>query len=159
LVRSKLVKTGPQEIPKPDPFSDVLWLIPFSKNEYSYLSEGGYKEATRQPSKPEKPPVHIHISESTFHSSPIGVGDGFAQTVVSPSSTVSEAISAFRGEVLKLISDESTRRAILSRLDELEAAADKPTLLQRYTNLVATIGNHVTVFGPLLTPLLEKLMR
>ena len=158
LTRTKLVGTGPLEMPKSDPFSEVLWLIPVSRNQYSYLTESGYKEAARQPMKPEKASAHIHISDSTFHNSPIGVGDGFAQTITSPSTSVGEALSAFRNEVMKLIDDEAKQRDILLRLDELEAATDKPTMLQRYNNLVATIGNHITVFSLLLPPLLDKLM-
>src|ERR1700752_57316 len=100
---------------------------------------------------------HFHISGSTFNNSPIGVGDGFAQTIMSQTSSVSEAVSAFRSEVKKVIDDEAKQREILSRLDELEAAADRPTMIERYNNLVATIGNHITVFGLLLPPLLDKL--
>lgn len=157
----ELVKTGPMTLYDNPPHSSVTVIAFISKNEYSYLTENGYREATALPSRLRKTSsaAHIHISDSTFHNSPIGVGDGFAQTVISPTSSVGDSLSAFRSEVIKLIDDEAKQREILSRLDELEASTDKPTMLQRYNNLVATIGNHITVFGPLLPPLLDKLMR
>jgi len=155
----ELVKTGPMKLYDNPPYSSVTVIAFISENKFSYLTEGGYREATRHPSKKNKATAHIHISDSTFHNSPIGVGDRFAQTIVSPITSASDTLSAFRVEVLKLIDDGAKQREIIARLDELEAATDKPTILQRYNNLVASIGSHITVFGPLLYALMEKLMR
>lgn len=43
----ELVKTGPTQLCDNPPFSSVTVIAFYSKNEYSYLTEEGYKEATR----------------------------------------------------------------------------------------------------------------
>jgi len=50
------------------------------------------------------------------------------------------------------------RDDILARLNELEAAHDKPTILDRYNKLVAPVIDHITVLGFLLPPLLQHLL-
>lgn len=158
LTHHHLVNTGPLEFPQNDPSSSIVWLIPFSKNEYSYLSKEGYEEASRLSRSPTTPTreARVHIS-GTFNNSPIGVGDGFRQTIVSQTTSIAEDFSALH-EMVKRIVDDDQQREILSRIQELEAATDRPTMLQRYNNLVAAIGNHITVLSPLLIPLMEKLM-
>jgi hypothetical protein len=160
LTFNGLIDTGPKEHVKNNPYSEVVFVGFFtSKNEYSYLTEDGYKEAvqitTVAPSKQSPLNTHIHISESTFHNSPIGVGEHFVQTSSSSTSSLDQAFFAIRNEVPKLVSDERKREEILSRLDELEAADDNPSKFEKYTKLVATIGDHITVLGFLLPPLFE----
>jgi hypothetical protein len=156
-----LVKTGPLVAVENDPRSGVIFLLFRSENKYSYLTENGYKAARNNagasPATKSRA-AEIHISGGTFHNSPIGVGDGFAQTIISATSSLDETMSAFRAEVNKLIDDADKRQEILLRLDELEAATDKPTIFERYNHLVATIGDHITVLGFLLPPLLQKLL-
>jgi hypothetical protein len=161
LERLRLLMTGPIEMPKPDPFGSVLILIPFSRNEYSYLSEEGYKEATRRPLRvnASSARTQIHISGGTFHNSPIAMGGTVKQSVTSAPASMQELLSVFRCEAVKLIDNEARREEILSRLGELEAASDKPTMIDRYNNLVATIGNHITVLGFLLPPLWEMIVK
>jgi hypothetical protein len=106
------------------------------------------------------PPIaHMHISGSTFHNSPIGVGQQFTQVVNSSSVSWVEAFSGIRSEISKLIDDATKRAEIIARLDELEAANDKPSRFEKYTKLVATIGDHITVLGFLLPPLLEWVVK
>jgi hypothetical protein len=163
LIGHNLVKTGPIVPIENDPHSSfVLIAWGRSENKYSYLTEEGYREAvkasTTVSSTDKQKSRHVHIS-GTFHNSPIGVGDGFAQTVIAPMSSLAEVMAAFRSEVPRLIEDEAKRREVLSRLDELESATDKPSLFERYNNLVATIGSHISVFSFLLPPLMDKLMK
>jgi hypothetical protein len=83
LDEDDLVKTGPMAAYDNPPGSDVVILALYSKNEYSYLTEEGYKAATRlgvtRPPRMSVP--NVHISGGTFHQSPIGVGTQVSQTV------------------------------------------------------------------------------
>jgi hypothetical protein len=46
---------------------------------------------------------------------------------------------------------------ILDKLDVLQAAPDAPTRLERYMQVMGAIGDHITVFSFLLTPLMHSL--
>jgi hypothetical protein len=46
----------------------------FSKREYVYLTEKGYRAAQKPAAKPRSPLPSVHISGGTFHQSPIGIG-------------------------------------------------------------------------------------
>jgi hypothetical protein len=55
------------------------------------------------------------------------------------------------------IADETERKAILTRLDELEGTQGSGGFLQAYQNFIASAANHVTLFGPLLPALTQLL--
>ncbi|MGB2603508.1 MAG: hypothetical protein WBC78_07930 [Candidatus Sulfotelmatobacter sp.] len=83
LDEGDLVKTGPMmayENP-PGSYFDIVAL--YSKNEYSYLTQEGYKAATKlSVTKPPRMAVpNVHISGGTFNQSPIGVGAQVSQKV------------------------------------------------------------------------------
>jgi hypothetical protein len=159
LDNADLVKTGPMEMYDNPPGSSVVVIGFYSKNEYSYLTEQGYKAATRLgiARPPGMSVPRVHISGGTFHQSPIGIGDQVAQTV-NISASSDELFNRLREEIQERISDDKKRSDIIVQLDALEDAKDKPSRLERYTQLVGVIGDHVTVFGPLLTLLLQRLM-
>ena len=158
LERDGLVETGPKEHIKNDPNSMMVMIGFFiSKREYAYLSEDGYKAATR--AKPARLPgtQHIHFS-GNFHQSPIGVGDHISQTV-SIEAVTSDMFARLREEIQVRIEDNQKLSEALSRLGALEAARDKPSKIQRYTELVGVLGDHITVLTFLLTPLFASLMK
>jgi hypothetical protein len=154
-----LVKTGPMEVYDNPPGSSVTIIALYSKNEYSYLTEEGYKAATRMGvTRPPRMSVpRVHISGGTFHQSPIGVGAQISQTV-NISASSDELFNRLREQILERVDDENKRSEIIVQLDALEDAKDQPSMLERYNKLVGVIGDHVTVFGPLLTLLLQRLM-
>ena len=154
-----LVKTGPTALYDNPPNSSVLVVAFYSKNEYSYLTEEGYKAATTLAvTRPPRIPVpSVHISGGTFHQSPIGVGTKISQTV-NISASSDELFSRLREEIQEHVSDDKKRSEIMVHLDALENAQGQPSMFERYTQLVGVVGDHVTVFGPLLTLVLQKLM-
>lgn len=95
LETGKLVSTGPMEPFKNDPNSSVVVIALFSKREYVYLTEKGYR-AAQQAKTPVKPASRssVHISGGTFHHSPIGVGDRVTQSVNVNVENQSEAVEA-----------------------------------------------------------------
>ena len=64
------------------PGSGVFMLGIYSKREYIYLTEEGYRRA-KQERTPVTPPRHtsVNITGSQFHNSPVGVGGQVAQTL------------------------------------------------------------------------------
>jgi hypothetical protein len=159
LDEGDLVKTGPMASYENDPNSSVVFLVFYSKNEYSYLTEEGYKAATRMGviRLQKMPTPSLHISGGTFHQSPIGVGAQISQTVNIQANS-DELITRLREEVRARVVDDEKQAAIMVQLDVLEDAQDQPSMLERYNKLVGVIGDHVTVFGPLLSLLLQRLM-
>jgi hypothetical protein len=157
LDEGDLVKTGPMAVYNNPPGSLVTVVALYSKNEYSYLTEEGYKAATRLGTKPPRISApRVHISGGTFHQSPIGVGEQVSQTVNIQAGS-EELLNRLREEILARVADEQRRSEIIMHLDALEDARDKPSMLERYNKLVGVIGDHVTVFGPLLTLILQRL--
>ena len=78
----KLVGTGPMEMYDNPPNSGVFIFASFSKREYIYLKEEGYRMAgdqTRNRSAPLK--QNVHISGGNFYQSPIGVGGQVSQQI------------------------------------------------------------------------------
>lgn len=150
LEQDDLVKTGPMEAYDNPPGSYVMVIALFSKNEYAYLTEKGYKAATRVKLARAAGTQHVHIS-GNFHQSPIGVGNHISQSV-SISAASSEMFDRLREEIRTRIEDVPKRSEALVRLDALEAAPDRPSKLERYTQLVGVLGDHITVLSFLLTP-------
>jgi hypothetical protein len=70
-----------------------------------------------------------------------------------------ELIERLRTEICKHIAVEEKRTDALAKLDELREAPDKPSKLDRYSQLMSVIGDHITVLGFLMHPLLQKLMQ
>jgi len=81
LEEGELVKTGPMVPYENEPGSLVFIFTTFSKREFAYLTEKGYKAAQKLFRKTRSPVPSVHISGGTFHQSPIGVGTTVSQTV------------------------------------------------------------------------------
>jgi hypothetical protein len=74
LEEGKLVDTGPMAPYENTPGSHVVVIAIFSKREFVYLTEKGYKAAQKSTSKPRSAVTTVHISGGNFHHSPIGIG-------------------------------------------------------------------------------------
>jgi hypothetical protein len=76
LEEQRLVKTGPMTMYDNPPNSHVVVFAMFSKREYIYLTEAGYKVARDKPKDTERSPSsrqNVHISGGQFYQSPVGV--------------------------------------------------------------------------------------
>lgn len=81
LEESKFIETGPMVPYENTPGSQVVIIAIFSKREYVYLTEKGYRAAQKPAAKPRSPAPRVHISGGTFHQSPIGIGGTVNQAV------------------------------------------------------------------------------
>ena len=159
LVDADLVSTGPKVPYENTPGSMVVILSLYSKNEYAFLTEDGYKAAAKARPKapPHVPSTSVHISGGTFNQSPIGIGSQVQQTVNLNAAT-EELFSRLRDEIQAHVADAEKQTAALAHLESLEAAPDKPTAIARYNQLVGSIADHMTVLGPFLNPLLQQIL-
>jgi len=92
LEEEKLVDTGPMEPYENTPGSQVVVIAIFSKRDFVYLTEKGYKAAQKSTVKPRSTAPSVHISGGNFHHSPIGIGDTVNQAVNFNISNDSEVI-------------------------------------------------------------------
>jgi hypothetical protein len=159
LDEKDLVRTGPMELYANPPGSMVMVTAFYSKNEYSYLTEDGYKAATRLDStSPSRMPApRVHISGGTFHQSTIGIGGQVSQEV-NVAANPRELFARLREEIQGRVADDKRRSEIIRRLDALEEARDQLSKIERYNQLVGAVADHITVLSPLLTPLLQRLL-
>jgi hypothetical protein len=81
LEESKFIETGPMVPYENTPGSPLVVIAIFSKREYVYLTEKGYRAAQKPAAKPRSPAPRVHISGGTFHQSPIGIGSTVNQAV------------------------------------------------------------------------------
>lgn len=81
LEESKFVETGPMVPYENTPGSQLVIVAIFSKREYVYVTEKGYRAAQKPAAKPRSPAPSVHISGGTFHQSPIGIGSNVNQAV------------------------------------------------------------------------------
>lgn len=162
LMEADLVKTGPMELYPNDPNSSVTVIMFFSKNEYSYLTEDGYKAATKTTAnavrRPRPAVQNVQFTGNTFNQSPVGIGETVSQTVDISAASADQMFAYFRAEIEKHIDDDQKRADILARLSDLENAQDKPSKMERYNQLVGAIGDHITVLSFALPPLLHWMM-
>lgn len=158
LEQDNLIDTGPKEHVENDPNSSLVMVGFFvSKRLHTCLSAEGYKAATRATPTRSFLTQHIHFSGS-FHQSPIGVGEQVTQSSDITAGSA-EMFHQLRKEIEVRIADEQQRSEALDRLGAFEAACDKPTRIERYTQLVGVLGDHITVLGFILTPLFQHLMQ
>ena len=159
LESHNLIRSGPMEMCDNPPGSSVTVIAFFSKKEYSYLTEAGYREAVKTGSAPQsgskRTIAHLHFSGNTFNNSPIGVGESVSQAISTQTTSTNDSFIALRNEVAKQVKDESEREHILSRLDELEASTDLPTRYEKYAKLMGAIGDHITVLSFLMPPIIK----
>lgn len=124
LEESKFVDTGPMSMEtfENSPGSGVIvFPIMFSKREFVYLTEKGYKAAQAQKStaKRSSPAPTVHISGGNFHQSPIGIGSTVNQAVSFNIDNDSEVIE-YLSKLLALEDtsfDEAGKRNVLELVD------------------------------------------
>ena len=82
LEDQKLVGTGPMEVYDNPPGSSIVVFAMFSKRQYIFLKEAGYKMAAEKPRSPRPSAPSrqtVNITGGQFYQSPIGVGGQVSQ--------------------------------------------------------------------------------
>jgi hypothetical protein len=146
------VNTGPLEVTRAPGRVGL-----FSKREYVYLTEKGYKAASKKASKrtPPPPAPQVHISGSTFHQSPIGIGSNVTQSVTAtfgPTTVFRELRDA-----LVNVPNEDDRAKLHSSVDAMEAAHKTPNYVDRYAAFMQLAVNHMKIITPFIPALTDFL--
>lgn len=84
LEKSGLIQTGPMESYNNRPGDRWVIIGAFSKREYVYLTEEGYKAARRTPNRPQRVNRvvnHVHISGGQFTNLQLSAGESVNQTM------------------------------------------------------------------------------
>jgi len=123
LEEAGFVKTGPMELYDNEPGSGVIVLGLYSRREYAYLTERGYRVPPHDgTSTSHSSAAQIHISGGTFHQSQIALGKQVSQQQRVESINDAEAIE----HLLHLLSKSGTKidGATKDEIRQLVAAAE-----------------------------------
>ncbi|MCY1700920.1 hypothetical protein OVA10_23115 [Lelliottia sp. SL45] len=119
LEKSKLIKTGPRVMMENDPNSSLIFLGTYSKREYVYLTEAGYKESRKAPNRPQhvqRIVNNLTINGGHFSNTQLGQGDVVSQSQNITSGTESEIVA-------KLISILEEQGQVVSHTQRSEITA------------------------------------
>ena len=152
LERNEWISSGPMEPYKNTPDSGVFVVGIFSKREYVYLTEEGYRETKRLKTSKSQRSVspRVHISGGNFHHSPIGIGADFTQSISINNSGV---FADLRNAVLSSTLAEGDRVKLVTSIDAMESAKSTPTFLDRYKEFIGLAADHMTLLAPYLPAL------
>ncbi|WP_338505155.1 hypothetical protein VRC35_11250 [Erwinia aphidicola] len=85
LERKRFIKTGPMAMVDNPPGGGIIFIGMYSKKEYVYLTEAGYKEARKRPNIPanrvQRVVNNIHISSSEITNLQLAAGDTISQSM------------------------------------------------------------------------------
>jgi hypothetical protein len=122
LEKGKLIDTGPHVPYKNDPHSSVAIIAIFSKREFVYLTEKGYKTAQQSAKKPKTRERPVYVS-GNFHNSPVAIGDTVNQATtinIENDSEVIEYLAKLHSEH-DPASGEKERSEIVDLVDSAKA--------------------------------------
>ena len=156
LEESKFINTGPMVPFENKPDSQFVVMGVFSKREFVYVTEKGYKATQKSPATRSSTKLAENIH---FHgdNAPFNINSTDNSTDIT--SETNEQLFVQMQEAARSITDENERNEIVSRLPELEKARGTGGFLQAYQNFMASAANHVTVFAPFLPMLAQMLTR
>ncbi|CQH44066.1 TPA: hypothetical protein ACJHGT_002778 [Yersinia enterocolitica] len=124
LEKANLVKTGPMEAYKNKPGGNFFVIASFSKREYAYLTENGYKAARKAPNRPQRVQRvvnNVHISGGHFSNMQLAAGENVQQSMSvssGDSDSVSRLIAILEAQGLQVSNDQ--RVGIESAVSEAE---------------------------------------
>ncbi|ELV2767984.1 hypothetical protein QNS15_001378 [Enterobacter cloacae] len=119
LEKANMIKTGPMAMYDNDSNSSVIIIASYSKREYVYLTEAGYKESRKAPNRPQRVQRIVNnltITGGNFSNTQLGQGDSFTQTQSITSGADSEIVA-------KLVSILEERGQVVSSAQRSDIAA------------------------------------
>jgi hypothetical protein len=149
LESAGLVDTGPVVPYDNPPNSRCVVIAIFSKREYAYLTEKGYKAAQRAQSATSatRRRPNVTISGGQFNHSQIGIGDQVIQSF-------SEALSHttvfmdLSEAVEKSGLDSNDQARLLAAIEAMQKTHNTPTFIDRYKDFMALAANHMAIISP-----------
>ncbi|WP_395278000.1 hypothetical protein V1580_22330 [Enterobacter bugandensis] len=122
LEKAKMIKTGPMAMYDNDRNSSVIIIASYSKREFVYLTEAGYKESRKAPNRPQK--VQRIVNNLTI------TGGQFTNTQLGQGETVSQSLN------ISTASDSE----IVAKLVSILEAQGKPIDSSQRGDIVAAVA-------------------
>jgi hypothetical protein len=97
LEDGEFVGTGPHVPHENDPYSGLVVIGLYSKREFLYLTEKGYRASQKAPAEKKQPAPTVHISGGNFHNSPLAIGENINQTTTINVQNDAEVINYLSG--------------------------------------------------------------
>ncbi|NTU42008.1 MAG: hypothetical protein HGA78_02940 [Nitrospirales bacterium] len=125
LEENELVATGPTVAHENPPDSSIRVFGFYSKREFVYLTEKGYRAARKPVLKKVSPTPTVHISGGNFNNSPIGVGSTVNQTVnFNDTGTLNELqhlVEVFEKHIDELMLEPAAKRKATAQVATIKA--------------------------------------
>jgi hypothetical protein len=157
LMESKLVDTGPSVPYENEPGSGLVFIGFYSKNEYAYLTEKGYKAAKKVKVPRMSGTNRVHISGGNFHHSPIGIGGHVTQSVATSGNA--PVFMDLHEAVQKSAIEPAQQAELITRIEAMEHARKTPGFVERYADFIACAANHMTLIAPFIPALTAEMMK
>jgi hypothetical protein len=124
LEEGELVKTGPMTFFENKPASRLVILATYSKREYVYLTEKGYRAAQRKTGRRPSSSIPVNISGNFYHST-IGVGESVTQTISfndpKDLDSLRRLVEVFEKHIDELALDAAARRKAMAQVATIKA--------------------------------------
>lgn len=160
LEDAKMIKTGPMVMFDNDRNSSVIIIGSYSKREFVYLTEAGYKESRKAPNRPQKVQRIVNnltITGGQFNHTLLGQGETISQSLNITSASDSEIVA-------KLISIlESQGEVVTSQkhsdLEKVVNEANDGNAKQAKSLLEKVCGPAWGALQPVIWPIVGELVK
>ncbi|MBJ2066738.1 hypothetical protein [Serratia odorifera] len=124
LEKNKLVRTGPRVAFDNDSNSSLIFIGSYSKREYAYLSEEGYKAARKAPNRPQQRVQrvvnNVHISGGQFSNLQLAAGEYVQQSMNVSNGADSDIVS----QLISILENQGIQVTAEQRIDVESAVAE-----------------------------------
>ncbi|MDD9246563.1 hypothetical protein PVM12_21360 [Enterobacter soli] len=160
LEKVNMIKTGPMAMYDNDRNSSLIIIGSYSKREFVYLTEAGYKESRKVPNRPQRVQRIVNnltITGGHFSNTQLGQGDSFTQsqniTTGTDSEIVAKLVSILEGQGQAL--DSAQRSDIAAAV----AAANEGDGKQAKSLLAKVCGPVWESVQPVMWPIVGELVK
>jgi hypothetical protein len=145
LEENGLVDTGPTVAHENQPDSSVIIIGVYSKREFVYLTEKGYRAARKPTPRRATSMQNVHISGGNFNNSPIGVGGTVNQSVNSNDARtlndLQHLVEVFEKHIDELVLDPAARRKATAQVATIKAQLEDEPDTVIISQAVKTLRN------------------
>lgn len=123
LEKAKMIKTGPMAVYDNDRNSSVVFIGSYSKREYVYLTEAGYKESRKAPNRPQRVQRIVNnltITGGSFSNMQLAQGESVKQEFNVAESSDSDIVN----KLIEILEAQGVKATAENRDDVVSAVAE-----------------------------------
>ncbi|WP_368938597.1 hypothetical protein [Morganella morganii] len=160
LEKTKMIKTGPIVMMENDPNSRVVLIGTYSKREYVYLTEAGYKESRKAPNRPkhiQRIINNLTINGGHFSNAQLGQGEVVSQSQSVTTNTGSEVVA----KLISILEEQGqvVSSAQRSDIEAVVSAANEGDGKQAKSLLAKVCGPIWESVQPVMWPIVGELVK